>query len=79
MFTMDIAFIFSGIAFVAVSNWLQPNNYRKPKANRYLANIGGILWLLGIVLAFLHYHFIHAVLLLLASFLVGAVLRINKS
>lgn len=75
---MAIALVIIGVLLVALSDRLQPDSHRKPKMNMYLGSLGGIIWLVGIVLAFVNYKLLHAVLLLLASFLFGAIVGVRK-
>lgn len=76
---MAIILIIIGVVMVAASDWMQPNALRKPKLNFYLSSLGGIVWLAGVVLSFVDYKLLHAVLLLIGSFVLGAILRVRKS
>jgi multisubunit Na+/H+ antiporter MnhG subunit len=71
---MSMVLIFVGVLLVGISDWLQPDQYHKPTLNRYMEYLGGILWLIGVVLAFMNYSIIKAILLLVTSFIVGAII-----
>ena len=76
---MPIALIIVGVFLLALSDWLQPDQLRKPTLNIVLVSLGGILWLAGIVLGFVNYKILYAILLLLGSFALGAILGIRKN
>ncbi len=71
---MSIILIFIGVLLVGFSDWLQPDQNRKPVLNRSIEILGGILWFVGVVLAFMNYSILKALLLLFVSFVVGSVI-----
>ncbi len=71
---MSIVLIFVGVLLVGISDWLQPDQNRKPTLNRYIESLGGIVWLVGVVLAFMNYSILKAILLLVVSFIVGSII-----
>lgn len=78
MLCMAIALIIIGVFLVALSDKMQPDSHRKPKLNIYLGSLGGIVWIAGVILALVNYKLLHAILLLLASFMVAAILGVRK-
>jgi hypothetical protein len=74
-----IVLIIVGVLIVALTDRLQPDAYRKPTLNRYLGYLGGIVWLLGVVLAFVNYKLLHAILLLVASFILGGIIGVKPN
>ena len=72
---MPIVLVVVGVVLVGLADVLQPNTYRKPRLLFYLNSLGGIIWLVGVIWAFFSYELLHAVLLLIGSFIVGALLR----
>lgn len=76
---MPIVLLITGVLLIAISDWLQPDPYRKPILNQYMSIFGGLLWFAGIVLAFMNYSFVSAIAWLFASFILGAILRVKPS
>lgn len=76
---MPIAIIVIGILIVAITDKLQPDAYRKPALNKYLGYLGGIVWLIGVILAFVNYRLLHAILLLVASFILGRIIAVKPN
>jgi|GEM_PF-2126406 len=76
---MPIILMIIGVILVAATDRLQPDGFRKPPLNRYLGYLGGILWLIGVILVFVNYKLLHAILLLIASFVIGGIIGIKPN
>jgi hypothetical protein len=76
---MQILLVVVGILLLTFTDRLQPDPYRKPMLNIYLGYLGGLLWLVGIVLTFFDYGLLYSILVLFGSFLLGALLGIKPS
>lgn len=79
MHYLPIVLVILGVVTVALTDRLQPDAYRKPKLNVYLGYVGGILWLAGAILGFFNYKILYAILIIVASFMLGAILGVKPS
>ena len=68
-----------GVLTLAATDRLQPNGRRKPPLNTYIGYAAGIVWLLGIVLGFVNYKLLHAILLPVGSFILGGIAGIKPN
>lgn len=75
---MSIILTILGVVLVAMSDRLQVNNNRKPKLNIYMSALGGILWLIGIILCFFTYSLPNAALILFGSFVLAAIIGVRR-
>lgn len=76
---MAITLIIVGVLLVAITDKLQPDAYRKPPLNKYLGYLGGTVWLIGVVLSFVNYKLLHAILLLVGSFIVAVIVGVKPN
>ncbi len=67
-----------GVVTLALSDKLQPDQLRKPRLNIYLGSLGGIIWLVGVVLGFFNYSILQAIGLLIVSFIIGGFLGVKS-
>lgn len=78
MSVISLILVIIGVVLVALADKLQPNAHRKPKLNVYMSSLGGIVWLVGVILCFMNYSLLYAILILIGSFILAAIVGVRK-
>lgn len=78
MSVISLILVIIGVALVALTDKLQPDAHRKPKLNIYMGSLGGIIWFVGVILCFINYSLLYAILILIGSFILAAIVGVRK-